>query len=227
MNPSPAVIFDLDGTLTDSGPGILASARAALERLNALDGLARPIPPLSELAWIVGPPLQDSFVKLVGPDCAAPMLAFYRERYATVGMSQNSLYPGVVEALERLRAKGFRLFVGTSKLEIYARPILEHFGLAGFFDAIYGAQSDGVRAGKSELLAYLLGRERIVASDRVVMIGDREHDAIGARAVGIPAIGALWGYGSPEELARAGADPLIEAPDRIPAAVAEVFSRPR
>ena len=117
--------------------------------------------------------------------------------------------------------------VATSKPEIYARPILERFGLAGFFDAIHGAQIDGARTVKSELLAYVLVRERIAASDRVVMIGDREHDAIGARAVGIPAIGVLWGYGGAEELTAAGADPLIDAPDRIPAAVASVFSRPR
>lgn len=225
MSQPPAVIFDLDGTLTDSGPGIFASTRAAIERLNALDGIERPIPSPAELTWIIGPPLQESFAKLVGADLGATLLTLYRERYATIGMFENTVYPGIVGALEQLKTSGFRLFVATSKLEIYARPILEHFGLTGYFDAIYGSQTDGTRAVKGELLAYLLDRERFSASDRAVMIGDRKHDAIGARAVGIASIGALWGYGDAEELTAAGADPLIERPDQIPAAVAAVFSR--
>jgi phosphoglycolate phosphatase len=227
MSAAPAVIFDLDGTLTDSGPGIFRSTRFALERLNAEDGVDRPIPAEHELRWIIGPPLQESFARLAGAERAPAMLAFYRERYATIGMFENSLYPGVVEALVRLKAEGFRLFVATSKLEIYARPILAHFALTGYFDEIYGAQTDGVRAGKSELLAYLLERERLSGADRIAMIGDRRHDALGALAVGISAIGVLWGYGDAAELAQAGADPIIDAPEQIPGAVADVFSRPR
>ena len=155
------------------------------------------------------------------------MLELYRERYGAIGMFENSLYPGIVEALDRLRARKRRMFVATSKLELYARPILEHFALTGYFEAIYGAQADGVRAAKAELLGFLLKRERIAASNQVVMIGDRKHDALGARAVGIAAIGALWGYGDAEELTSAGADPLIETPAQIPAAVASVFARAR
>ncbi|HEY1944363.1 MAG TPA: HAD hydrolase-like protein [Roseiarcus sp.] len=222
-----SVIFDLDGTLTDSAPGIFRSTRYALERLNAADGVERRIPEESELRWIVGPPLQDSFAKLVGADKAAAMLALYRERYAMVGMFENTVYPGIVGALDALKASGYRLFVATSKLEAYARPILEHFGLAGYFEAIYGSQKDGSRAVKSELLAYLIERERIAASDGAVMIGDRKHDALGARAVGIGSIGVLWGYGDVVELTAAGADPLIESPERIPAAAATVLARPR
>ncbi len=222
-----SVLFDLDGTLTDSAPGIFRSTRYALERLNASDGVERPIPRESELRWIVGPPLLDSFAKLVGDDKAATMLALYRERYAEIGMFENTVYPGIVDALEALKASGYRLFVATSKLETSARPILEHFRLAGYFEAIYGSQADGTRAAKGDLLAYLIERERLVISDGVVMIGDRKHDALGARAVGIGSIGVLWGYGDAPELTAAGADPLIEAPAQIPAAVAAVLARPR
>ncbi len=220
-----AVVFDLDGTLTDSGPGIIRSTRLALERLNAAEGIDRPVPDAADLSWIIGPPLQESFAKLVGADRAQALLRLYRERYGSVGLFENSLYDGVVEALDRLTALGYRLFVATSKVEPYARRILDHFGLTKYFIQIYGAEMDGRRSAKSELLAYLLGRERIVANQRVVMIGDRRHDALGARTVGIPAIGALWGYGDAEELAGAGADPLIDAPRQIPAAVAAVFAR--
>jgi phosphoglycolate phosphatase len=227
MSETAAIIFDLDGTLTDSAPGVLRSTRFALERLNVVDEIDRPIPSESELTWMMGPPLQESFEKLVGADRAPAMLEFYRERYAAVGMFENALYDGIVAALDRLRANGFRLFVATSKLESFARPILDHFALTGYFEQIYGAQSDSVRAAKSEVLSYLLERERIAASGRAVMIGDRMHDALGARAVGISSIGALWGYGDAEELTQAGADLLIDAPEEIPSAVASVFSRLR
>ncbi len=220
-----AVVFDLDGTLTDSGPGIVRSTQLAIERLNTAGGLAFPVPDFAELGWIVGPPLQESFVKLVGADRAPTLLSLYRERYSTVGLFENSLYEGVVEALDHLTAREYRLFVATSKAEPYARRILDHFGLSKYFNQVYGAEMDGRRSDKAELLSYLLGRERNGATQRIVMIGDQRHDALGARAVGIPAIGALWGYGDAEELAAAGADPLIDTPRQIPAAVAAVFAR--
>ncbi len=220
-----AVVFDLDGTLTDSAPGILRSTRVALERLTAAGGGAFRLPDEAELSWIIGPPLQESFARLVGADRAPTVLAYFRERYSTVGLFENSLYDGVVEALDRLAALDYRLFVATSKAEPYARRILDHFGLTKRFVQVYGADMDGRRSAKSELLAYLLGRERHGATQRIVMIGDRRHDALGARAVGMAAIGALWGYGGAEELAEAGADPLIETPRQIPAAVAAVFAR--
>ena len=224
-NVTAAIVFDLDGTLTDSGPGIMRSTQLALERLNGAGAAASAVPDVAELSWIIGPPLQESFVKLVGADRAPILLAYFRERYSTIGLFENSLYDGVLEALDRLTALDYRLFVATSKAEAYARRILDHFGLTRYFSQIYGAEMDGRRSAKSELLTYLLGRERIGASQRVVMIGDRRQDALGARAVGIPAIGALWGYGDAEELADAGADPLIETPRQIPAAVAAVFAR--
>ncbi len=219
------VVFDLDGTLTDSAPGILRSTQYALERLNAAGGAAVAVPAATELRWIVGPPLQESFAKLVGADRASTLLSLFRERYSTIGLFENSLYDGVVEALDRLTALDYRLFVATSKVEPDARQILDHFDLTRYFKQIYGAEMDGRRSAKSELLTYLLGRERISETRRVVMIGDRRYDALGARAVGIRAIGALWGYGDAEELVAAGADPLIKAPRQIPEAVAAVFSQ--
>ncbi|MGD0721364.1 MAG: HAD family hydrolase [Roseiarcus sp.] len=221
MSVVATVVFDLDGTLTDSRPGILRSARYALRRLNEATGASHPIPEEDALEYMIGPPMRDTFAGLVGPDLVEPLLGFYRERYATVGLFENAVYDGVTDALGALRAGDCRLFVATSKNEADARRILDHFGLTKFFADIYGARSDGGRAGKSELLAYLLARENIAADvAQVAMIGDRKFDALGARQVGLAALGALWGYGSRQELEEAGADPLIDTPWQIPDAIA-------
>lgn len=225
MSETGAVLFDLDGTLTNSAPGILRSTRDAIGRLNAEDGLALVIPPEAELGWLVGPPLRASFAKLVGEDHADRMLALYRERYEKIGIFESALYDGIVEALERLAALGHRLIVATSKLEFFAQTIVEHFGIDRYFAAVYGSRPDGSHADKGEILALLIAREGLAGVRRKTMIGDRSFDALGARAVGIPAIGALWGYGDAAELSGAGADPLIASPRDIPAAVAAVFAR--
>jgi phosphoglycolate phosphatase len=215
------VIFDLDGTLTDSRPGILRTTRHALKKLNAATGSHFPIPEEAELTHMIGPPLRDTFKELVGADHVEQLIGFYRERYEKIGLLENSVYDGVPQALAELQRLGHRLFVATSKNETHARRIIEHFGLRKYFSEIYGARDDGGHAIKSELLTFLLGRERISArASHVAMIGDRKYDALGARAVGISALGALWGYGEREELIEAGADPLVETPHQIPAAVA-------
>ena len=226
MSARPAtVIFDLDGTLTDSRPGILRSARFALNRLNAATGRRAPVPEEADLTYMIGPPLRETFKGLVGAAHVEQLLGYYRERYRKIGLLENSVYDGVPQALAELQRLGCRLFVATSKNEMDARRILDHFALARFFDEIYGARDDGGRAVKSELLTFLLGRERINAkTSQVMMIGDRKFDALGARSVGISALGALWGYGEREELIEAGADPLIETPHQIPAAVAATFA---
>jgi phosphoglycolate phosphatase len=224
MANSGSVIFDLDGTLTDSRPGIVAATRYALGRLNEATGRQTPVPDESALAFMVGPPLRGTFAGLVGPDLVEMLLAFYRERYAAAAILDNMVYDGVPQALDELRRAGRRLFVATSKNQEDARRIVEHFGLAGFFAGVYGSQADGGRAVKDELLAWLTAREGIVpAAGDAVMIGDRKFDAIGAAAIGVPAIGVLWGYGSRDELSAAGADPLIAAPREIAGAVEAVL----
>ena len=225
MTEAAAVLFDLDGTLTDSAAGILRTTRDALRRLNVEDGGERPIPQEAELGWIVGPPLRESFAKLAGATSADRMLELYRQRYEAIGMFENKVYDGVPVALEALRARGDRLFVATSKREVDAQRIVEHFGLDHYFDGVYGAQPDGRGAEKSAVLAAAIAGERLEAAPRIVMIGDRRYDALGAHAVGIPAIGALWGYGDRAELAAAGADPIIASPREIPDAVDAVFAR--
>jgi phosphoglycolate phosphatase len=225
MTEAAAVLFDLDGTLTDSAAGIQRSTREALRRLNAEDGGARPIPAETELGWIVGPPLRESFASLAGENNADRMLELYRERYDTIGIFENKLYDGVAAALDRLRARGDRLFVATSKRQVDAQRVVERFGLDHFFDGVYGANSDGRNAEKSTVLAAAIAGGRLEAASRIVMIGDRRYDALGARAVGIPVIGALWGYGDRAELSEAGADPIIASPRDIPDAVDTVFAR--
>jgi phosphoglycolate phosphatase len=225
MTEAAAVLFDLDGTLTDSAAGIQRSTREALRRLNAEDGGSRPIPAESELGWIVGPPLRESFATLAGEDNADRMLELYRERYDTIGIFENKVYAGVADALNQLRARGDRLFVATSKRQVDAQRVVEHFGLARYFDGVYGAHADGRGAEKKAVLAAAIAGGGLEAASRIVMIGDRRYDALGARAVGIPAIGALWGYGDRAELSEAGADPIIVSPHEIPDAVATVFAR--
>ena len=215
----PAVLFDLDGTLTDSRPGIVNSALYALRRFNETRGANLAIPRPESLTFLLGPPLQDSFVKLAGPANAPALVALYRERYDPVGMLENSVFPGVVPALEALAAMNYRLLVATSKNEIYARRILEHFGLARFFLAVHGAEADGARSNKGELIAYVL-KTHDIDPRSAAMIGDREHDVWGAKKAGVWAIGVLWGYGSRAELTSAGADPLLESPSEIAPALA-------
>jgi phosphoglycolate phosphatase len=204
VDSSPAILFDLDGTLTDSRPGIINSALYALQRFNETNGANLAIPAPESLAFMLGPPLEESFAKLVGAADAPALVALYRKRYDPTGMMENSVYPGVTEALEELKRQNYRLFVATSKNENYARRILEHFDLSRFFIAIHGAAPDGSRSNKGELIAYLLQRHTIDPR-LAVMIGDREHDARGAKRAGVRAIGVLWGYGSREELSAAGA----------------------
>lgn len=213
------LLFDLDGTLTDSRPGIIASIRHAL----AENGLL--VPNADDLDWCIGPPILESFRKLVGPEASEALfnqtITTYRERYGTLGLYENSVYPDIAETLAELRAEGHTLHVATSKAECYARPIVEHFALAGNFISINGSELDGTRANKAELIAHILQLYRIPSSD-AVMIGDREHDMRGAEKNGIPAIGVLWGYGSGRELMSSGATATIRTPRLLPEALAAV-----
>jgi phosphoglycolate phosphatase len=200
------LLFDLDGTLTDAGPGIIRCVRHALAELG------RPADAAADLGWCIGPPLRDSFAELLaGGDPTLPdrAVALYRERYETAGLFENSVYPGVADGLARLRAAGHALRVVTSKPHVYARRILAHFDLLDAFTEVYGAEFSGVNADKRDLIRHVLSAERF--RERPWMIGDRRHDVEGAHANGIPAVGVLWGYGSRAELQAAGADVLVES----------------
>ena len=213
-----AVLFDLDGT-TDPKPGITACIQ------HALQGLGRTPPPADELLWCIGPPLPGSFSRLLGTDDAATLaraLALYRERFGSVGLFENAVYPGIPEAVAAVRAAGFTTYVATSKPHVYAIRIVERFGLAPLFDRVYGSELDLTRVDKTELIAYALAAERLDPSV-VVMIGDREHDLIGARRNGVRAIGVTYGYGSEAELGAHGPEALAHAPRDIPALVAKLL----
>ncbi|MBQ3503821.1 MAG: HAD-IA family hydrolase [Oscillospiraceae bacterium] len=192
------ILFDLDGTLTDSGEGIINCAILALEHYGC------PIPSREEMRTFVGPPLHESFIRHGIPaDKAEEAIEIYRSRYIPIGAYENTPYPGVRELLEKLKTQGHTLYVATSKPETTSVKILEHFDLAKYFDRICGASMDTSRSSKEAVIAYLLdlsGRD----SD-IIMVGDTKFDVIGAAAHGIPAIGVSWGYGKVEDMQNAGA----------------------
>ncbi|MBQ8960622.1 MAG: HAD-IA family hydrolase [Ruminococcus sp.] len=194
MSRYRVLLFDLDGTLTDSAPGIVNCARYALAEM----GLPEP----EDLMCFVGPPLYVSFPKFCGLDEAQTKEAIrlYRERYATIGLFENGVYPGIPEMLMRLKNSGKRLFAATSKPEKFARQIMDRYGLSQFFEFIGGAALDGSRDDKNDVIDYVLETAGITDRSQVIMIGDREQDVLGAEKCGIPCMGVLWGYGSREEL---------------------------
>ena len=198
------VFFDLDGTLTDSKPGILRSIRHAIERL----GLE--CPQDDDLIWCIGPPLLDSFSKLVGDSLAIQAVRHYRERFSEVGWRENEVYPGVTELLVQLAASGAEMYVATSKLQVFADRIVGHFQMDRYVAGVFGAEPDGSRSDKAELLAHAL--TALNCSGPAVMIGDRRHDVIGARHNGMQAVGVTYGYGTREELELAGADAIVSSP---------------
>jgi phosphoglycolate phosphatase len=194
-----AIFFDLDGTLTDPKPGITRSIQYALQKLDL------PVPSQDELTWCIGPPLRDSFVTLLGGDSQADLaVTLYRERFSDVGLYENAVYPDIEYILTALKQSQGRLFVATSKARVFAERIIEHFGLGSYFEHVFGAELDGTRAHKTDLLAYALETTGVKAS-QALMIGDRSHDMIGARNNGMGALGVLYGYGSEKELIEAGA----------------------
>lgn len=209
------MLLDLDGTLTDPRAGIVRCIR------HALDGLGRPSPGDEALAAGIGPPLRGTFARLLATSDATLVeraMTLYRERFATVGLFENEVYADVPDALAALAAGGWRLFVATAKPAVYAERIVRHFALDRHLAGVYGPDLAGRLDDKAELLAHLLARERIPAA-RVVMVGDRAHDVLAARANGLRSIGVLWGYGSRDELIGAGADGVCASPAGLPAAI--------
>ncbi|MEB4210762.1 HAD-IA family hydrolase [Mycobacterium sp. 94-17] len=196
------VIFDLDGTLTDSAEGIVASFLHALEHIGA------PVPPGDLAARIVGPPMDDTFRAMELGDDAEAAIAAFRAEYGTRGWARNTLFDGIEALLVDLRAAGVRLAVATSKLEPTARRILAHFGLDRHFEVIAGASPDGSRKTKVEVLAHALSQLEPLPS-RVLMVGDRSHDVHGAAAHGIDTVVVGWGYGTDDFPDRTGAAPGV------------------
>lgn len=193
-----AVFFDLDGTLTDSGQGIINCATLALEHFGL------PVPSYGEMGAFVGPPLDETFRKFGVPaDRTQEAIEVFRGRYLQEGKYENFPYPGIREALEALKAQGWLLCVATSKPETTAVDILEHFDLANYFTIIAGATMDGSRSSKSSVLAYLLAQ--LDRPERIVMVGDTVFDVLGAKAHGIPTVGVAWGYGDVAGMKDAGA----------------------
>ena len=208
--PYDAYIFDLDGTLTESEPGIVKSVQYALEKMG-IAGYGR-----EDLRFVVGPPLMYSFHEVIGlsQEDAYRAIRLYKERYAVTGLLENSVYTGVPAMLRSLKAQGAYLAVATAKPEVFARRVLAHFGLEKYFEAVAAPRDEDETRFKERLVRRAMPQ----GAARACMVGDRDLDIAAAKACGLTAIGALYGYGSRAELERAGADhiaPSVEALKRL------------
>ena len=207
------LLFDLDGTLTDPRPGIVGSIRFALDQLGS------PCPSDDVLAAFIGPPLRATFATLLETTDTSRVEAamdLYRQRFVCSGFYDNQVYTGVPGMLEQAREMATAMYVATSKPAVYAERIVQHFGLDHHFRKIYGAELDGHRDDKVELVAYLLASEAVDA-EAAVLVGDRAADVRSAKANRVGSIGVLWGYGSEQELLDAGADVLCKTPSELAA----------
>jgi phosphoglycolate phosphatase len=205
------ILFDLDGTLTDPVEGITRCINYALERMSA------PVPTRAELQTHIGPPLRSTFSSLMQTSdetLVERAVWLYRERFADVGMFENEIYDGVPEMLAQLQALGKRLFVATSKVQLYTGKILEHFNLSTCFEGVYGSELNGKFDNKADLIRHILAGESL-RPDETLMVGDRKYDILGAKENLCAAAGVTYGYGSMEELLAAGADYLCGSPAQV------------
>jgi phosphoglycolate phosphatase len=203
-----SVLLDLDGTLIDSYPGILASCLAALRALGH-----EPDETL-DIRRTIGPPLEDMMQILLqsyGDDRVGEAVAAYRQHYGESGLLGSVPYPGIGKSLEEMKRTGLRIYLATSKRAIFASRILDHLKFATYFDGIYGSVPSGELDHKPELLAHILSKHSLSPSHSL-MVGDRRYDISGAHAVGMRGLGVLWGYGTRDELETAGADQLVDSP---------------
>lgn len=218
--PTLAFLLDLDGTLVDSEPGILASCQAALLALgHRPDGLS--------VAGMIGPPLEEIMATMLarfGDDRVAEGVLAYREHYGSTGFRATTVYPGVAALLDRLAAMGMSLYVATAKRRIFAQRILQHLGLAAHFAGVHGSEPGGALDRKTDLIAHVL-RHHGLRAERCLMVGDRRQDVLGGRANGLSTVGVLWGYGDRDELASAGAEHIIARPADL-VAIAEARAMP-
>jgi len=210
MNPWH-ILFDLDGTLTDPKPGITRCIQYALVKLDEA------VPDTSDLLWCIGPPLQESFAQLLKyptEDRIQQAVTYYRERFSTIGKFENEVYAGIPDVLNALQQEGYHLYVATSKPQVYAVDITNHFNLTHYFEEIFGSELDGRLRDKADLIAYILQIKQI-GRFQCIMVGDRKHDILGAQSNNIPAIGVTYGYGSREELAEVGTRYLVDTPEDL------------
>ena len=205
------VLFDLDGTLTDPGEGITNSVAYALRKYGI------EVSDRSELYKFIGPPLKDSFMKYYGfsEDKAEEAIAYYREYFRETGIFENQVYEGVEDMLRVLHADGKSIILATSKPEEFAIRILEHFGLRKYFTVVAGASMDSSRSKKGDVIAYAISLCESFDKYTAVMVGDREHDIIGAKENGLKSIGVLYGYGDENELKTSGADYIVSSPIEV------------
>ena len=211
------ILFDLDGTIIDSKEGILNSIAYALDKMG------RKIPDKTDLFCFIGPPLSYSFATFCGmnEDDTERAVAFYRENYAPRGVYEFSVYPGVETMLKKLSSGGRRLYLATSKPEVFAKKILEKAGLDSYFTAVCGSLIPSGRDKKEDVISYLVENEGL-SLDETVMVGDRSYDAEGAHAVGLVAIGVSYGYGSVKELNRAGFEAIASSPKELASIIQRV-----
>ncbi|MBJ9986584.1 HAD-IA family hydrolase [Acinetobacter sp. S40] len=197
MSAVKNILIDLDGTLTDPKVGITTSARYGLNKVGF------PIADHENIDWIIGPPLKASLAKImnvdVSHDLAEQALLGYRERFSVTGLFENELYPYVIDTLNSLKNQGYQLYLATAKPHVYAVRILEHFELLRYFTHPYGSELSGERTNKGDLITYILEKEQLNPAE-CLMVGDREHDILGARRNGIETVAVEYGYGSEQEL---------------------------
>ncbi|BBC24471.1 HAD hydrolase-like protein [Pseudanabaena sp. ABRG5-3] len=214
-----AILFDLDGTLTDPKIGITTCIQYAIANLGYQP------PATTDLLWCIGPPLSVSFAKLLETNdrnLVDKAISLYRDRFSTIGLFENLLYPDIPETLKLIRSEGYQTYVATSKPHVYAKRIIEHFGLSSMFDGIYGSELDGTNSIKSELIRHILDQENM-APAQTMMIGDRYHDVVGAKQNQVLAIGVTYGYGTEAELKEHGVDLLAHSPQEIPHLILNIY----
>lgn len=205
------VLFDLDGTLTDSGMGILNAVQYALKKMGV------EVDDRESLREFIGPPLKEQFQKFlnISEEEGAQAVVFYREYYTDKGIFENEVYQGIPELLKALKEAGKSIVMATSKPEKFAKIIAEHFEIAPYFDFIGGSLMDGRRTKKSEVIEYVLEACNVEDRETVLMIGDRDYDILGAKTAGVHSMGVLYGYGSRAELEDAAAEYIAATPEEI------------
>lgn len=211
MKNYDVILFDLDGTLTDSSPGIINSIIYALNKYGiSVENTAK-------LRKFLGPPLHESFKEFYGFDDKKAMEAvkYYREYFSTKGLFENRVYNGIPELLQNLVDNGKRLILATSKPQNFTDRIMEHFNLTRYFEFVAGSNMDGTRSKKAEVIEYALNKCQITDKTGIVMVGDRKHDIIGAKAAGIDSISVEYGYGDYNELKTADATYIAKTVDEL------------